>query len=109
MPPKKKTTVVNMKEPHDVYIGRGSPFGNPFSHLPDGVSKYPTIRTGSKEGSVAMYRLWLTTDYHVVGWTKPSKAAIAGLAGKTLGCHCISGPCHGHVLVELLEAPAGDE
>jgi hypothetical protein len=28
---------------------------------------------------------------------------LKGLKGKTLGCWCTKGPCHGHVLIKLVE------
>lgn len=40
----------------DVYCGRGSPFGNPYSHLP---SKFAdVIKVGTREESIKRYEAW---------------------------------------------------
>ena len=96
------TCVVNSREHRfDVYVGRGSPFGNPYSSKP---SKLAVLRVASSAQAVDLYRLWLTTDLEIPGWPKPTMAMIKGLYNKTLGCWCDAAPCHGYVLVELAEA-----
>jgi hypothetical protein len=72
------------KEKYDVYIGRPSKWGNPF-----------TIgRDGDREECIRKFR-----DY-VRG--RPDLIRDVGtLRGKTLGCWCHPLPCHGDVLVEL--------
>lgn len=80
------TRVVNIKtEPCDVYIGRGSIWGNPFR---SGVD-------GSRAEVIEKYRLYLT--YH-----PEITSQIEILRGKTLGCHCKPKACHGDVLLDLL-------
>lgn len=81
------------------YIGRGSPFGNPFSHLP---SMFGTIRVSSREEAVESYRLWMTTDLQIPGWRKPTADEVESLRGRRLGCFCKPAACHGDVLIELL-------
>jgi hypothetical protein len=99
------TTVVNLRrcrrEEHEVvYIGRGSIYGNPFSHLP---SRFGTVEVASREEAVARFREWVTsTDVHVPGWRKPSAEDIEFLRGKRLGCYCAPSACHGDVYIELL-------
>jgi hypothetical protein len=80
------TTVVHIREPHDVYIGRHSKWGNSFRVCP-GVK-------GSRETVIRMYREWIVTKPHLM-------AALPELRGKVLGCHCAPLACHGDVLVEL--------
>lgn len=84
----KKTAVVNLrKERYDVYIGRGSKWGNPFRIGVD----------GDREGVIRKYR-----DYVL---KKPELlSSLEELRGKVLGCFCKPKPCHGDVLVELLES-----
>jgi hypothetical protein len=103
-----KTTVVNRRnEPEDTYVGRGSQFGNPFiaHNVP---SKYGgVVAVQDTATAIARYRTWLTTDEEIPGWTKPSFEAIWKLHGQRLGCFCKGDnpiPCHGDVLVELVEA-----
>jgi len=83
----------------DVYIGREcrqggwdlacSKWANPF-----------TIKScgGSAHVAVSRYKQWLTTQQQLL-------AQLSELEGKVLGCWCKKpGPCHGDVLVELLNA-----
>lgn len=71
---------------YDVYIGRPSPWGNPF-----------TIgRDGTREEVIAKYREWLMQ--HERKWLRSS---LHLLRGKRLGCWCAPLACHGDVLLEL--------
>lgn len=82
------TTVVHCKrQPFDTYIGRGSKWGNLFVI---GVH-------GNREQVIARYREW------ILGRPELLKA-LPELEGKVLGCYCHPLPCHGDVLVELLNS-----
>lgn len=82
-----KTTVVNKRtDPYDVYIGRGSKWGNPFRI---GVH-------GDRNHVIEMFRAWICTRPELL-------KDIHELKGKTLGCFCKPLPCHGDVLVELAD------
>lgn len=78
-------------EPYDIYIGRGSKWGNPFSHLP---SQQALCVASTREEAIEMYRMWIQTQPHLM-------ESLHELDGKTLGCFCDPLPCHGHVLREL--------
>jgi hypothetical protein len=81
------TTVVNKKNSQfDVYIGRGSVFGNPFII---GVH-------GSREDVIRKYEEWVRQQPHIL-------ALLPTLRGKRLGCFCKPLACHGDVLVKLIE------
>ncbi len=81
------TSVVNKKtDEFDVYIGRGSPFGNPFVI---GVH-------GSREEVIERYAKWVVNQPHIL-------ALLPTLVGKRLGCFCFPLRCHGDVLVKLIE------
>jgi hypothetical protein len=83
-----KTNVVHCKRAQaDVYIGRPSKWGNPFVV---GVH-------GDRDQVLQMYRDWIVKQQHLMN-------ALHELKGKTLGCWCSPKPCHGDVLVELIEA-----
>jgi hypothetical protein len=91
------TNVVNARDratqPGDVYIGRGGPWGNKFSHKP---SKFPdTVRVATVEEAIARYResLWAKVKAGEI-----TVEQLAALHGKTLVCWCKPGPCHGDVL-----------
>jgi len=99
------TRVVNIHlETYDVFIGRGSPFGNPYSHK-EGTKAVFVVR--DQASAVSAYARWLTTDFEIADWQKPSREQILELHGKRLGCYCVAGePCHGHVLVMLADEMA---
>lgn len=77
----------------DVYIGRGSPFGNPFVIGVD----------GDRAEVIRKYSIHLQERLKI----EPAfEKQLLRLAGKTLGCHCAPMACHGQVLVEWLEVKA---
>jgi hypothetical protein len=76
-------------ERFDIYIGRPSKWGNPFS-----VEKY---------GRIECIRL-----YKQALWRKMKDPAyrammLRELDGKTLQCFCAPLPCHGDVLIAAIE------
>ena len=80
--------VVHCKREHyDVYIGRPSDWGNPFS----------IGRDGSREDVIRKHREWLIQQTHLM-------ARLHELKGKTLGCWCSPNACHGDTLSELANA-----
>lgn len=79
------TIVVNKyRNNYDVYIGRGSKWGNPSVIGQD----------GSRDEVIEKYREWMITQ--------PQIKDLEELRGKRLGCFCKPNRCHGDVLVELL-------
>ena len=82
------------REKYDVYIGRPSKWGNPFSHKPGTRAEFvlPT-----REEAVEVYRKWIE---HGAG--KHLLADLHELKDKTLGCWCAPKLCHGNVLAELV-------
>jgi len=96
----KECRVVNLKkEPYDVYIGRGSKWGNP----------YTIGRDGNRDEVCDKYVSWFFTQQvcdKYVSWffTQPQLiASLPELAGKTLGCFCKPKRCHGDFLVEQVK------
>lgn len=88
------TRVVNKRShrptPDDVYIGRGSLFGNPYK-----IGEH-----GSRNHVIGMYEDWLNKQI-VNG--EITVDDIMGLDGKNLVCYCHPLPCHGMVLIRKLE------
>jgi hypothetical protein len=80
------------REPFDVYIGRPSRWGNPYSHLARGTKARFVVAT--REQAIEAYELYLVGCPELV-------AALPELRGKVLGCWCAPKPCHGDVLVRL--------
>lgn len=87
--------VHNKREPFDVYIGRPSKWGNPFTHKPQGSTLAQHV-VGSREEAVEAYRRWITS-----GAGQYLLKDLHELKGKTLGCWCSPNACHGDVLAEL--------
>lgn len=84
--------VVHCKhEPYDVYIGRPSKWGNPFSHLPSTCARY---RVATREEAIKRYAEWIKTQPKLL-------AMLPELRGKVLGCWCDPLPCHGEILLKL--------
>jgi len=81
---------VRHKMPGDTYIGRGSKWGNPF-RIGNSITR---------EKAIELYREWIIDQPELM-------AALSELRGKRLACYCAPKPCHGDVLVELLEAADG--
>ena len=88
--------VVHCKRaPYNVYIGRPSKWGNPFSHRSGTLAEF---RVSTREEAITKYRAWIIQQPRLL-------EQLPELRGKILGCWCAPKSCHGDVLVELLEAP----
>lgn len=83
------TTVIHKRDMRggDIYIGRPSKWGNPFV-IGNSITR---------EKAIEFYRRWIKTQPDLL-------AALPELKGKRLACYCAPKPCHGDVLVELVEA-----
>jgi hypothetical protein len=100
MRPKKKSMnhpkVVHIKkEAYDVYVGRPTQWGNPFTHLADKKTLAKHI-VATREEAVEKYREWITE-----GEGKWLLEHLPKLKGKTLACWCHPKACHADVLFEL--------
>lgn len=83
--------VVNIhKEECDVYIGRGSLFGNPYR-----ISKCRT-----RQMVIDWYREWF---YHELKNPLFNAEVEKLRSATTLGCYCKPQACHGDVIIEYLE------
>ena len=84
------------KEPFDIYIGRPSKWGNPFSHLSDTLADF---KVSSREAAIEAYENWILQQADLL-------ADLPELKGKILGCWCSPKACHGEVLVRLANMEA---
>lgn len=92
IPPEPATTVVNSRHStFDVYIGRGSKWGNPFSHNPRSRARFITA---TREEAISKYEEWIKTQEYLL-------SHLWELRGKILGCYCKPKACHGDVLARL--------
>ena len=81
------TTVVNVRRSKcDVYVGRPTPWGNPFKVGPD----------GTREEVIAKYEAWLRAQPKLM-------ARLPELRGKVIGCWCKPLACHGDVLARFAD------
>lgn len=83
------------KEKYDIYIGRPSKFGNPFSHKRGTKAEF---LVATREEAVEAYRNWVEN-----GDGKHLLAELQELKDKTLGCWCAPQLCHGNALSELVD------
>ncbi|QJT71409.1 hypothetical protein GR28A_00121 [Vibrio phage vB_VcorM_GR28A] len=96
-------TVVNLKKtpagPRGVFVGRGSPLGNPF----------PARVKADRQKVIARYKNWLLRKYEE-GDSSIHKELekLVRMAkepeGVQLRCYCKPLDCHGDVIKELVEA-----
>lgn len=84
------------KEKYDVYIGRPSKWGNPFTHIDDRKTAAHFI-VSSREEAVQKYKEWI-----LEGDGKWLLDHLHELEGKTLGCWCAPKLCHGNALIEII-------
>ncbi|AUR85862.1 protein of unknown function DUF4326 [Vibrio phage 1.081.O._10N.286.52.C2] len=81
--------VVNLSNhSYDVYIGRGSSYGNPYKIGVD----------GTRSEVIELYRIWLRHKLNDPEFME----LFLTLRGKILGCHCKPKACHGDVIEEEL-------
>src|SRR3972149_8715011 len=104
-----KTRVVKLKRSGgeivqgcDIYIGRRCTMGG--WDLPQSKWANPfTVREyGSVQIVVEKYRNYILQNNNLL-------SCLSELKGKKLGCWCKPGPCHGDVLVELINASKGGD
>jgi len=82
------TTVVNIRDGvgYDVLIARPSPWGNPFEIGPK----------CSRRQAIAKYEVYIRRRPDLL-------YKLPELIDQRLGCHCAPLPCHGHVLIKLMQ------
>lgn len=82
-----KTKVVNRHfSKYDVYIGRGTKWGNPFVIGKD----------GDRKEVMRLYEIYARNNPEIM-------ESLHELKGKVLGCSCKPKECHGDILVKLIE------
>jgi len=85
------TRVVNRHREHfDVYIGRGTPFGNPFVIGVD----------GDRNEVFAKYEVYFD---HKIKTDPVFREQVNRLKNQVLGCSCKPFACHGDIIVRYLD------
>lgn len=91
-----RTRVVNRRrEAFEVYIGRPSPYGNPFGHMAGTLAKF---KVANRAEAIARFQEWFLSQPELVA------RARRELRGKVLGCWCKPAACHGDVIAEIIDA-----
>lgn len=91
-------TVVNKyKSEYDVYIGRGSVWGNDYSHLPETKASH---KVDTRDEAVESYRKQL---WDSIRSGKITIEMLKSLHGKRLGCFCKPQSCHGDIIAKAVE------
>jgi len=90
----KLTTVVNKDhgEAFDVYIGRGTVWGNP----------YPIGPAGDREEVLRKYQY--DFDRRFLRFFEDHDNNVKKIRGKILGCHCKPAACHGDILATYVNS-----
>lgn len=85
--------IVNMhNDRYDIYIGRPSKWGNPYSHRDGTLAKY---KVSTRNESIAMYEQYVKDSPDLFN-------SLHELKDKVLGCHCKPKKCHGDILQNLV-------
>lgn len=78
--------IVNLRrKKYDVYIGRGSKWGN----------KFVIGKDGDRNEVIKKYKKWILNNAYLL-------SCLVELKGKVLGCYCKPLACHGDVLIHLI-------
>lgn len=84
------------KEEFDVYIGRGSKWGNPYSHKEGTLAEHVV---GSRVEAIKKYEEYLLSSEDLM-------RSLPELKGKVLGCWCKPKSCHGDILLKYANGPS---
>ena len=76
------------KDSFDIYIGRPSPYGNP----------YELGKDGTRKEVIEKYKRYLYNNPQLQSLIREN------LDGKILGCWCSPKSCHGDVIVQFLKS-----
>jgi len=99
------TTVVNkrskgfVRNHNQVFIGRGSPWGNPFTHLPVSRTK-AQFQVSTEQESMTRYEAWLRER---LAKEPKLRQELLKLDGHELVCYCKPRSCHGDILIKLID------
>ena len=84
------------REEFDVYVGRGSKWGNPYSHRVGTLAEHVV---GSRTEAIQKFEEYLLSNQGLM-------SSLEELKGKTLGCWCKPKTCHGDILLRYANGPS---
>ena len=85
--------IKNINTDNYIYIGRGSKWGNPYSHIPNSSAKFIT---DTREEAINAFKYYILIDK-----AQLFHDAKQELKNKDLGCYCKPLSCHGDFLLEI--------
>lgn len=80
------------REQYDVYVGRPTVWGNPYSHKEGTVARF---KVETREEAIVKFEQWVRGMPGFVRFIRQE------LRGKTLGCWCSPDACHGEILARI--------
>lgn len=84
------------KEEFDIYVGRGSKWGNPYSHKEGTLAEHVV---GSRREAIEKFEEYLLSNEDLM-------SSLNELKGKVLGCWCKPKSCHGDILLKYANGPS---
>lgn len=92
--PVQVTRVVNKKttDKYDIYIGRGSPWGNPYA-----------ISHGEGPDRAEVIEKYKEYFYEKIESDSAFKKGILGMKGMRLACFCKPEACHGDIIADYID------
>ena len=100
-------TVVNKYKhtltPYDIYIGRGSPLGNPYSHMDNTKAEH---KVATREEAIQKYGEWLErarVNNPLINGYLDKITNLAKDVDVYLVCFCKPQSCHGDVIKKLVD------
>ena len=96
----------HQKTPNDIYVGRGSDLGNPYTHLPNHFTLAKWI-VSSREEAIELYKKWLS--FRLSEKDSNQRRMLGKLVKKAqngdvnLVCYCKPNSCHADHIKELIE------
>lgn len=90
--------------PEDVYVGRGSPLGNPFSWHPDIDSKFRVADRAEAISKYSEYAKWARMNNAPFHNTL-NHLTLRALKGENINLVCFCKPlgCHGDIIKKMIE------
>jgi hypothetical protein len=88
----------------DVYIGRGSILGNPYSHLENTKAEFKVI---NRKTAIDSYNVYIkqkinNKDKNILN--ELNKIYVKAMQGNVnLVCYCKPLPCHGNIIKKIIE------
>lgn len=92
----------------EVYVGRPTPLGNPYTHEESSVASF---KVDTREEAVEMYKVWIAEqlkDQNSEAYAEFESLVefYCDFGELTMSCWCDPLPCHAHILADMIEREA---